>query len=61
MQATEKIRKEWKIKRNHGDATKIHKQYNISINTISKALLSGRGSKETIDAINSFYNVKQCA
>ena len=58
MQTTEKIRKEWKLKRDHGDATKIHKQFNISINTISKALLTGRGSKQTIEAINTYYGIK---
>jgi len=58
MKATEQIRKQWKIKRAHGDATRIREAFGISITTVSRCLLSGRGARETIDSINKYYGIE---
>lgn len=49
----------WRIKYQHGDATKISKQSEIGRQTISRALNGGSCDQATIDAINKYYNITQ--
>jgi len=57
MLVDEKQRLKWKLKHQYGDNRKISEISGISEVTICNAKRTGRGSVNTINAINDYYKV----
>jgi len=57
MLVDEKVKLKWKVKHQYGDNRKISELYGISEVTICNAKRTGRGSVNTINAINDFYKL----
>lgn len=59
MKPEKKDYQKWRLKFQHGDATRISEESKVSRQTISRALNGGSCDQSTIDAINKFYNINQ--
>lgn len=57
--ADKKTVDKWNAKNRYGDNRKIQEQSDISEHAIGRCIRTGRGSKETIEAINKFYKIEQ--
>lgn len=58
-QVTERLRKKWKAHSKWGDILKMEEKYNISNDAIGRCIRTGKGSANTIAAINHYYGINK--
>lgn len=58
-QVTEKRRLRWNAKNKYGDNRKISEESKISECAIGRCIRTGKGSNETISAVNKFYGIEK--
>jgi hypothetical protein len=58
MEIPKRLLNKWKLAKEQGDISKISEAKDLHPLTVSNAFKKGTASKETIKAINDFYNEK---